>query len=134
MFGFKCYKCGECCSNFSKERHVLLFPEDIKQICQGINMDIIDFKKKYCKSIKIKGNNKNITIPVLKNLKGKCIFLSSENLCLIHTYKPYQCKHSPLNFLWDNERSTKCLQKLKIPKNWSTEIKDRKLFSIFVND
>jgi Fe-S-cluster containining protein len=136
MFNFKCNNCGLCCSNFSTDRYVILFPVDILNISRKISINENDFLEQYCKKKIIKFDDENITIFILKNNNGKCLFLTINNLCLIHRFKPYQCKYSPLEFLWNNDDVYyPCMKNINVPNNWSTEKKDEKIFStLFINN
>ena len=134
MFGFKCLKCGFCCSNMSSERKVILFPEDVLNISKGLSIELNEFKNRYCNEEFIKLDKSKMTFLVLKSTNGKCVFLSINNTCSIHNIKPYQCKNSPLEFLWDNETITPCLKEIDIPKDWNTENSDEKIFRTLFNN
>lgn len=100
--GFTCKKCGMCCRGFSEERGVIIWPSDSDRIADKINMPTESFLKTYCYPKEIELKKGKVMVHLLKNSDGACVFLSNENLCLIHSFKPVQCAKTPFDFFWDD--------------------------------
>ena len=94
---FVCNKCGECCRNLSPYSIVLL-PSDIERISKGLEIVCDVFVTKYCDTSIVQLGSKSIVLYFLKITQGQCCFLSN-NLCSIHSQKPYQCQNAPEHFL-----------------------------------
>jgi len=133
---FECEKCGECCRGFSEELGIVLFPDDIYRIPKMLNISSEVFKKKYCYQEEMITKFKRLTIYMLKDINGKCIFLNESNLCEIHEFKPIQCLKGPINIYWDYKMWCNCkkIKTIKLPDDWTTEEEDLKLISTFFKD
>lgn len=96
-----CKKCGICCrvpTNY-KFINVILTEDDILNISDRLKLPLNIFLKKYCilKELEI---DKTYFKFFIKAVNGSCVFLK-DNLCVIHDYKPTQCKLAP-NLLFKN--------------------------------
>lgn len=83
--GFKCQKCGKCC----EQHEIFLWDSDIKRINRYLQKKRNSKLKKYI--------DKFYKTKEYKIISGKCVFLSEENLCLIHMKAPLMCKLFPFN-------------------------------------
>lgn len=115
----KCKKCGKCCisSNF---HGVVIYPSDVERISNGLNISPSEFLNKYCIKEYLENNTK---IYFLNNKTERCMFLTDNNLCLIHDFKPIQCKKAPLHYfskksIWIN---MPCLKNIEIDENLSVD-------------
>jgi len=98
---FVCRKCGNCC----KRGFVYIKKDDIKKISTFFRITQKDFINQYTENILWLGR-------VLKFKGDKCIFLNSNNLCLIYNVRPLQCRTFP-GWGWIVKKT-----------NWQEEIKD----------
>lgn len=94
---FHCKKCGECCKNFSLERGVIIFPNDIERISNFLRISSEKFLEDYCYNVNVQVKGGYVNLHFLSSNDGACVFLN-KNLCSIHEVKPIQCKKSPLSF------------------------------------
>lgn len=133
---FSCTKCGRCCSGFSEDKGVILFPGDFNKIATKLNVTVEALKAKYCHSIELITKKKTVTLFFLHHINGRCIFLNKSDLCVIYEFRPIQCQKAPFHFFWDGERwfDYDCIKNVKIPENWSTDNEDFKLISTLFND
>lgn len=106
---FSCQMCGGCCRGFN-EGEVYLFEEDILRLAQHLNLKgesgLREFAKRYLKTIDDsflwKGPNDERAKTYKYKTLGfkftgddeKCTFLV-DNVCTVHSYRPYQCKCFP---------------------------------------
>lgn len=93
---FKCCRCGECCKTIGR---VYLYFTDIQDISAKLVCSIQDFIQKFCEFRIERFNFKDrvFFFEILAISKGKnneCIFLNGE-VCMIHAFKPLQCKLAP---------------------------------------
>lgn len=83
---FKCTGCGLCC----KEAGFVFFTDDdIIRASKYLNISVLEFINKYLKQREAFSYYVQVTDTV------PCIFLDSQNHCLIHTSKPLQCSTFP---------------------------------------
>ena len=124
---FVCSKCGECCRGLSQEMAVILFPNDVENISMKLGLSVDSFQKQFCHKEKLETKISEVWLAFLKLKNDKCIFLSDDNLCSIHAFKPTQCKEKPFNFFWDKSLSVKyeCMKETDIPSDWNTYSFDR---------
>lgn len=95
---FECYKCGKCCKDgFLRKGIVIIYPCEVDKISNGLGCSKEDFLETYCVKEYIKVYKEKYPVYRLKNKKRQCIFLEN-NLCLIHPFKPIQCKKAPFNY------------------------------------
>ena len=125
-----CKKCGKCCIS-SNLKGVIIFPSDMKRISDGLGISSLEFANRYCIKDYIEYN---VEIYFLKNKDERCMFLSTENLCMIHRFKPIQCKRAPLNYfsnknVWSN---MPCLDNILIDEEYSKN-NDRLLVNELLN-
>jgi Fe-S-cluster containining protein len=80
---FECTQCGDCCKGYGG---TYLAEEDIIKIAAYIDIDIEEFKRRYCVLSGIR--------PVLAQQEnGYCIFFDQN--CSIHAVKPRMCRQWP---------------------------------------
>jgi Fe-S-cluster containining protein len=107
-FWFKCQECGRCCTGID-DGYVFLFGDEIKKICNKLNITADQFLEEYCEIIeaeyRIFTNHKEPTKSkvflssiVLKQdeKEGICVFLDkTTNHCKIYDTRPLQCHTWP---------------------------------------
>ena len=80
---FECCRCGDCCKGYGG---TYVSEEDIRRIAAHIEVEITDFKARYCQ---MSGDR-----PVLSQAEnGYCVFW--DELCTIHPVKPRMCRRWP---------------------------------------
>ncbi|MFW9910497.1 MAG: YkgJ family cysteine cluster protein [Candidatus Thorarchaeota archaeon] len=112
---FKCTMCGACCKHTSLV--VTLTGRDIVRIARAIEFDssqilkIIDFylpKKRDALPQGLKHIPRVLTekgpaiIALKKRESGACVFLTADNLCAIHQFRPGACASFPFVFKESN--------------------------------
>jgi len=80
-------KCGACCK---WDGFVRLTENDINKISSFLNLSIRDFVDKYTIL-----SHDRISLSLMDNNDKSCIFLGTNNECLINNVKPAQCKNFP---------------------------------------
>lgn len=106
-FSFRCTRCGECCTNLSDERVVALMPTEDRTIASALGMSIDAFHA--CTELVEDFRDTGLALRVLKAPDGRCTFLRDDNLCGIHTHKPFQCRESPDRFMTGGAPKYPCL-------------------------
>ena len=130
---FTCTQCGECCK-WNGERAVILFPDDIARLADGLGVSESQVVRDYCRPETKAFEAREITLTFLRDLNGACVFLDQSNKCTIHAFKPEQCKRTPFGFLWDGERSYACMETVFVPEDHATVDDDASLFqSLFLS-
>ena len=81
---FKCQQCGYCCDG---ETTVSLDEDDVKRMCDYLQMDFTDVKERY---LRVTGS----TIQ-MKTIDGHCIFYDEG--CTVHPGRPWRCAQWPLH-------------------------------------
>jgi len=131
---WECLKCGECCRSFvrtgpeisDKEKEEILNSLNNSKIVKfihgtGLKLDWIKNQI-----------NEREYIPVIGNAPPKrCVFLSNNNLCMIHEIRPKICRNYPLEVISPNkikvdldcQRSEQIIEKLE-KGNYPLCIKD----------
>ncbi len=92
-FKFKCKRCGFCCDNTI----IQLYPFDIKNICNNLNITTAELHKNH--SV-FKLDKNNILRCILKN-RPKCPFNDNSN-CKIYESRPIRCRLFPLGRVFQN--------------------------------
>jgi Fe-S-cluster containining protein len=126
---FNCKKCGKCCRGFSGERGVIIWPSDAERISDYMGMQTERFLNTYCLSKEIELKKGKVIVHLLKSIDGACVFLSHDNLCLIHDFKPLQCARTPFDFFWDHRHvpEYECLENIDLSSMRDTSGKDKVL-------
>ncbi|MGN0408138.1 MAG: YkgJ family cysteine cluster protein [Bacteroides sp.] len=93
---FSCKKCGECCKGLQPES-IVLFPKDIVNISDGLEMSPKEFMNRYCVICQMTIEEQKVEVCYLKTIYEDCPFLIN-NLCSIQEFKPTQCELTPYNF------------------------------------
>lgn len=124
----QCKRCGKCCIS-SNLKGVIIFPSDMKRISDGLGISSLEFANNYCIKDLLEYN---VVIYFLKNQTERCRFLSYDNLCLIHKFKPIQCERAPLHFFSNVWLDMPCLNNIQIDEEYSKE-KDRLLVMELLN-
>ena len=87
--GKDCGKCGNCC------RHTggFLVPEDVPKIAEFAGLTEADLKQHCLEEVNI-FNTKMLRPLTIKKGKpfGACIFFNTDEGCVIHEVKPFQCR------------------------------------------
>jgi len=96
MSAFLCKICGDCCKG---EGSVFLYPEDVLKIAENYSITAQEAVDRYTEYVMLEvvektGSYLYMPYLVLKKQKGGCIF-AGDNMCNIHSFKPYQCKNTP---------------------------------------
>ena len=91
-FKFKCKRCSFCCDNTI----IQLYPFDIKNICNALNIITTEFHQH---SI-FKLDKDNILRCILKN-RPKCPFNDNSN-CKIYSSRPIRCRLFPIGRIFQN--------------------------------
>ncbi len=81
---FDCKQCGFCCHG---ETTVSLDDNDVKQMCDYLQLPFEEVKEKY---LRVTG-----TVIQMKTVDGHCIFFK-EN-CSVHPGRPWRCRQWPLH-------------------------------------
>jgi Fe-S-cluster containining protein len=127
--------CGKCCKNLSNECIVILLPNDIQNIASHLHIDIETFIRFYVNADKLIIRDKIwFSINTIKHIDGRCVFLSDDNLCKIHEFKPIQCSRGPLNFFWNKsiKNELECINKTDVPEDWNTSDLDKEFIEQIV--
>ena len=94
-----CMKCGKCCiSSAKEEKSVLIFPSDIVNLSNYLDISRTEFVKSFCKESMLQMDRMEIKLYMLRFPKHRCIFLTADNLCEVYSHRPKQCKNAPYNF------------------------------------
>lgn len=95
--GFKCRKCAQCCKAEHGDNTVIIFPFEIRSICEKSGLK--------CEDIVIPTPSQDVdsegnihTFEWVLRKKGDCIFLE-EGFCEIYECRPYICKTYPFYLL-----------------------------------
>ena len=105
---FSCQSSGNCCVSRGEHGYVYLSKKDLKKLSSHFNLEIKDFKKKYCSK-----TDGFIHLKELKKNNGNCIFLN-EKRCTVYKSRPIQCRTWPfwnenMNAkTWNNSISKNC--------------------------
>ena len=83
---FKCQKCGKCCRD--KKGYVYPVTDDIRKMAKGMNMDELEFRKKYLIE------DTALITHLKSNEDGSCVLLK-DNKCSIYEFRPQQCATYP---------------------------------------
>lgn len=102
-----CNKCGDCCRGLSNGFVITIFPSDAHRIATHLRITVNQFIGKYTYLENIEIDYFIIDIHYLKNINGKCMFLSKQNLCDVHSAKPVQCQEWPQIIPGKNEEEVK---------------------------
>jgi len=90
---FKCKHCGQCCN----KPVIQLYPFDIKNICQELNISTKQFHQQYSL---FQLDEDNIPRCILKN-KPKCPF--RENKCTLYNNRPIRCRLYPVGRIFQED-------------------------------
>ena len=127
-----CTKCGSCCKCLTGP---FVFPSDVVKISKNIGVTTRDFLSLYCVSHYITCYDKKVLVFCLKVIDERCVFLTTNNLCRIYSYRPFQCIYAPYDFLsnfsdfWEH---MSCLDKQKLI-TCNSEKNDIEKFSELIN-
>ena len=112
---FKCRQCGSCCKR--ENGVIVIYPEDAKRIADYLSYPVQSFLDRYCEKVRLYiDKNTSLTIYQLDTTNG-CVFLTTENLCSIHTVKPLQCKLSPVSYFQSVSTWKNCDQLFHLKDN-----------------
>ena len=97
LIKFNCRRCGRCCDTNGR---IYLYFDDINRLSSNMSLDVDIFIKKYCEFRReiFVFRDQTINFEILslakKHNNNQCVFLN-EGLCLVHDFKPLQCKLAP---------------------------------------
>lgn len=91
--GFKCSKCAQCCKAQYGDNTVIVFPFEIKRICEKTGLSRDDFVIPTPSEDRDSGGNIHTFEWVLKK-NCDCIFLKND-LCEIYESRPHICSTYP---------------------------------------
>ncbi len=128
---FRCTQCGDCCSNLGVEGVVVLQPQDIERISDYLGISQSHLLESYCEVNAELTETFECKVHHLKNTKGKCFFLRSDNLCNIHSVKPKQCVLGPTLFMSSAMTRYECMQGVELI---STDNSDLEFFQVFTKE
>jgi len=78
---------------------VVLLRADRERLAESLGLKLIEFERDSCDRNSELGDALGQDVYQLKSILGRCVFLSDQDLCKVHSIKPYQCKYGPENFL-----------------------------------
>lgn len=81
---FSCQQCGYCCHG---ETTVSLNDDDVKRMCEYLQMDFAKVKERF---LRVTG-----TTIQMKTVDGHCIFY--DDGCTVHPGRPWRCAQWPLH-------------------------------------
>lgn len=126
---FQCTRCGDCCRNLSNGRVVILFPGELEVIAEGLAVE--RFKMEELTEPVPQLTEIGVMVRKLRHHEGVCVFLDQDNLCNIHSFKPYQCRMGPDQFLFDRVSDYACMEGVDPPHD-STPDDEINLFRLFL--
>ncbi len=95
--GFRCQNCAQCCKAEYGDNTVVIFPSEIRRICEKTGLTRDDFAiPAPSQDRDAKGSIHTFEWVLRKN--GNCIFLK-DDLCGIYEGRPYLCKTYPFYLL-----------------------------------
>jgi Fe-S-cluster containining protein len=96
-FKFKCVKgCKMCC----EENDIILYPFDVMELCNHLEISSTYFHKKY--TIFRFDNTSKILRCYLKT-SPTCIFFNPKDACTIYDFRPVRCKLFPLARMFNED-------------------------------
>lgn len=95
--GFECKKCAQCCMSQYGDNTVIVFPSEIKSICDSTGLSFEDFTLPVPSEDRDSKGNIHTFEWVLKT-NANCIFLKNGS-CEIYECRPYICKTYPFYIL-----------------------------------
>ncbi|MBA1341545.1 MAG: hypothetical protein C5S40_05335 [ANME-2 cluster archaeon] len=94
--GFECMRCGECCRARSGDNTVILFPDEIRLIVDTHGMTPYDVCEHSIPQFMDDSGILHCFEWVLKRHSiGDCIFIQSDNACMIYQQRPWICSTYP---------------------------------------
>jgi Fe-S-cluster containining protein len=87
---FVCRRCGNCCRPTG---YVRLEPDEVEAIAAFLGLPIPAFTEAYTR---LTADRRQLSLKERQD--GSCIFLQSDNTCLINDAKPRQCRTFPLGW------------------------------------
>lgn len=117
-----CKGCGGCCQGMGES--IVLDPYDVHRLCQGLDVSFSDLMKDKIEFDLVDG----IILPHLqmKIADDRCVFLSEENRCEIHAYRPGICRLFPLGRKYEDGGFKYFLQTGECHQPSATKVKIRK--------
>ena len=125
-----CFRCGECCREFSSEKGVILVPDDLSALSSRLSLSEAEFSDTYLNWNTITTGRGDLTIPFLKSKTGDCPFLEN-SLCRVFEVRPLQCTRAPLDFFWQGHFPYEypCQDGITVPETWSSKESDKDFLS-----
>jgi uncharacterized protein len=105
--GFKCRKCAQCCKAQYGDNTVIVFPSEIKRICEKTGLSRDDFVIPTPSQDRDSGGNIHTFEWILKK-NGDCIFLKND-LCEIYECRPHICSTYPFYIVNGKLEVSECI-------------------------
>lgn len=84
---FECRRCGRCCRVAG---YVRLLTSDVERLSQHLRMSLSSFVTRYTRLARDRGG-----LSLTEQDNHACVFLSSDNRCMVEPAKPLQCRGFP---------------------------------------
>ncbi len=78
---------------------MLLLKDDIEALAEGRRSSPEAIRAEYCQINTELSERAGTVVFELRSIDGRCAFLTEENRCSVHAYKPTQCQMAPDRFL-----------------------------------
>ncbi|WP_254591314.1 YkgJ family cysteine cluster protein [Methanocella conradii] len=93
--GFKCKRCGKCCSGRFGDNTVTVFPSEIRDIMGATGLDWLDIAVPHeSRDFDEEGRCHTFEWALRKKGDGDCIFLE-DGRCMIYECRPFICRTYP---------------------------------------
>lgn len=111
---FECTRCGECCRHDGETSFVALLGEDIERLAHFLELSVQQVILGFCDEQSVYVEGESIFFWKLKTSGERCIFLGDDDLCEVHSVKPFQCGNAPERlFLSDFREKYECVSNLE---------------------
>lgn len=90
---FRCRQCGACCRQVG---YVHLTDDDIDKLAQHLGIPVEEFTTRYTR---LSENRAGLALN--EESDHACIFLSTDNQCMMQAVKPRQCRDFPQGWTFE---------------------------------
>jgi Fe-S-cluster containining protein len=122
--GFKCTACGDCCRTSGPDMGVTLNYPDVLRLSAHLNQTPEDFIKNYTEQVIFAVGEKKYDVFYLNFEDDACRFLGPDNLCTIHSVKPWQCRFTLYRFFHSDDPFYWCQKHVEVPADWTSREHD----------
>lgn len=122
--GFKCTACGDCCRAIGPDMGVTLNYPDVLRLSAHLHLSPEDFIEIYTEHVIFAVGEKKYEVFYLNFDENACRFLGPDNLCTIHSVKPWQCRHTLYRFFHSDDRYFWCQKQIEVPPGWTSSEHD----------